>query len=84
MRNVDLIYRVCTYDTRTAKFHRECYHSQRAYNIDAHTAKKAQEEEDSDASDWGAEAAVEEEDREERLVRELTDILGQNKASRKR
>ena len=44
------------------------------------TPQKAQEE--SDASAWGAEATVEE-DREERLVRGLTDILGQNKASRK-
>lgn len=46
---------------------------------DVHTPQKAQEE--SDASAWGAEATLEE-DREERLVMELTDILGQNKASR--
>ena len=45
------------------------------------TPQKAQEE--SDTSAWGAEATVEE-DREERLVRELTDILGQNKASTSR
>lgn len=42
------------------------------------TLQKAQEE--SDTSAWGAEVTVEE-DREERLVRELTGILGQNKAS---